>query len=543
MLNGNWNGLLTGTTALALVAGAGHAQENGADACAAVAEALNSDATTVTAVATAEVDPQSVEGDELAEGLGKFCRVSGTTSPVEGSEIGFEVWMPAKSWNGRLTMFGNGGYGSSMAFDEVSQAVADGYAATVTDTGHEGSDPNFAEGRPESIVDWAHRAVHETIGQAETAVGAYYGRDADYTYFDGCSTGGQQAFSEAQRYPEDFDGILAGSPGHNRTHLNAGFMWLYLSNHEKGVDTEQIVPNEKMPMVGAAVFEQCKAQRPDDASGLASDAWLNAPLSCEPDLTALACEGEDGDDCLTDPQIEALQSMYDGIHDSETGELIYFGWPVGSENAGTNEEKPGWSLYWSDFGDNERPARVNFWRIWGFDGDDWSWWNDDLAADIRRADDNIASTVNAMDADISAFREAGGKMIHYHGLGDPVVPALDSISYYRRVQDQLGDTSEFYRMFLVPGMEHCGGGAGANQMDLRSAIEAWVENDEAPEKVIAAHHAGNDPEADVEFTRPVCPYPQRAFYDGSGPEDEAASFTCRSTPEPEYEELGSAYLK
>lgn len=511
--------------------------------CAGLSQLLSNEQTQVQAVAVTDINPESVEGKTLATNLPEICRVTGTTSPVEGSQIGFEVWLPADGWNGRLRMFGNGGYSSSMAFDRVSQAVAQGYAATVTNTGHQGDDPDFALGRPESIDDWGHRAVHETIKQAKAAVAGYYGRPADYSYFDGCSTGGHQAFSEAQRYPEDFDGIIAGAPGHNRTHLNAGFLWLYLSNHEAGVDDRQIVPNGKLPMVADAVFRQCKSQRAEGASGLASDPFLNDPLSCKPDIDALVCANGDGDDCLTREEADALAAMYDGPRDPALGERIYFGWPVGSENAGSNPEKPGWSLYWSDFGSEERPARVSFWQIWAFDDPEWSWWDIDLSRDIGRADDRIAARVNAMDADLEPFRQSGGKMIHYHGLGDPVVPAAESISYWRRVQQTMGSTDDFYKLYLVPGMEHCRGGTGANSFELQSLLEAWVEDDIAPESIEAAHHAGNEPDAAVEFTRPLCAYPQQAFHDRSGPETEAASFTCRVADEPAFEDLGQAYLR
>lgn len=511
--------------------------------CAAVAKALTSDQTEAQAALVTDIDPTSVEGKTLASDLGAICRVSGTTSPVEGSRIGFEVWMPAEGWNGRLQMFGNGGYSSSMPFDRVSQATARGYAVAVTDTGHQGSDPDFARDRPEAIDDWAYRAVHETINQAKTAVGAYYGKSADYAYFDGCSTGGQQAFSQAQRYPGDFDGIIAGAPGHNRTRLNAGFLWLYLSNHEAGVDDRQIVPNEKLPMVAEAVFAQCKAQRAEDAAGLASDPFLNDPLSCTPDLQVLVCADGDGADCLTRPEADALQAMYDGPRDAATGERIYFGWPVGSENAGANPERPGWSNYWSDFASTERPARVSFWQIWAFDDENWSWWDVDLGPDMTRADDRLAERVNAMDPDLRPFRDAGGKMIHYHGLADPVVPAADSISYWRRVQQATGGSEDFHRLFLVPGMEHCGGGSGPNRLFLQSQLEAWVEQGVAPERIEAAHYEAGDAAGSVLFTRPLCPYPQQAFYDGTGPENDAASFECRAADEPQFEDLGHAWLR
>jgi len=193
-------------------------------------------------------------GSPALPDLPAFCRVHGTVTPVPGSRIGFDLWMPREGWSGKLLMLGNDGYSSAFAYADMATRLRAGYAVLGTDTGHTGDDPDFAAGRPEAIVDWGHRAVHESAVKAKVVVAAFYGVPASRAYFLGCSTGGQQAFMEAQRHPEDFDGILAGDPGHNRTHLNAGFLWQYLRNHAPRDDRAQVVPASKLPAITRAVL-------------------------------------------------------------------------------------------------------------------------------------------------------------------------------------------------------------------------------------------------------------------------------------------------
>jgi feruloyl esterase len=345
-------------------------------------------------------------------GLPAFCRVEGVIQPVPGSRIGFQLWLPQSGWNGRLLMVGNGGYSSAMAFPEMATRLRQGWATVATDTGHTGDDPDFAAGRPESIVDWGHRAVHETATRAKSVVERFYGSAARRSYFAGCSTGGHQAFAEAQRYPEDFDGILAGAPGHNRTHLNAAFLWQYLRNHETGNDAAQVIPASKLPMISRAVHAACRANNGTVSGGLPGDAFLNNPLDCQFDPAVLQCRGGDGEDCLTTPQVEALRAMYDGARNPRTGQRIAFGFPRGSENSGrVIPSLPGWSLYWADPRNPNQPARVNFWRIWAFGDPGWNWWSFDFDRDMARVDDRLAPVVNAMDPDLERFRARGGRLL------------------------------------------------------------------------------------------------------------------------------------
>ena len=458
-----------------------------------------------------------------------FCRVAGTSEPAAGSHIGFEIWLPKKDWNGRLKMFGNGGYSSVLPYAEMAAHLTQGYAVVGTDTGHAGEGPDFARNNSEAITDWGYRAVHTTIVNAKRIVAEFYGRAPRFSYFEGCSTGGHQALTEAQRFPEDFDGIVAGAPGNNRTHLTAAFLWQFVQNQVRAGTPRQIVPARKLPLLTKASYAACKKQNGADAGGLPSDPFLNDPVSCNFDPATLLCPGAETDECLTNEQVAVVKRMYDGAQNPRTGERIYFGWPAGSES--------GWSQYWADPQNAAAPARTDFWRYWVFKDPDWNWQRFDFDADMKRADDQLAGTVNAMNANLDRFRKRGGKLIQYHGMADPVTPYADSAIYQQRVvMEQLQSrgfssldeaaraTGEFYRLFLAPGMGHCGGGPGVAPTNLEQAIEGWVERNEPPASLLAVRNAGGV--AGKGFTRPLCSYPLIARHNGTGAPDDAASFSC-----------------
>jgi feruloyl esterase len=468
-------------------------------------------------------------GPEIAD-LPAFCRVHGVVSPVEGSNVGFEVWLPEAEWNGKIEMLGNGGYGSAMALPAMAEQLKRRYAVVSTDTGHKGDDPDFAAGHPQAIVDWAHRAVHVSIEAAKPLISAFYGQPARHAYFWGCSTGGQQALMEAQRYPKDFDGIIAGDPGNNRTHLNAGFLWQFIKNHRSD-DLSVIVPSEKLAAITDAVVQACHGKD----GGAPSDAFLTDPETCAFNPNDLLCKGGDAPDCLTQEQVNALASMYRGAHDPKTREQISYGWPKGSENSGrVVKTLPGWSLYWADPTRPDLPARLNFWKIWAFHDSDWDWRSFDFDVDMKTVDERLAPTINAVSPDLSAFRAAGGKLIQYHGLADPVVPSRESIDYYERVQaaedsgkpPRADASADFYRLFLAPGLYHCQGGPGPNVLDVQGALERWVEQGIAPDTIAATKYRDDKPSDGVEMSRALCPYPKRADYDGSGDPAKASSFSC-----------------
>ncbi|WP_308910491.1 tannase/feruloyl esterase family alpha/beta hydrolase [Pseudokordiimonas caeni] len=483
--------------------------------------------------------PSPVPG-MTAPALSPLCRIEGVASPVEGSRIGYEVWLPANGWNGRLQMIGNGGYSSSISYFLLQLYASRGYAVVATDTGHTGDDPDFAKGRYEAIVDWGHRAVHVSVGHAKTLVRAFYGRDADYSYFAGCSTGGHQALMEVQRYPDDFDGVLAGAPGHNRTHLNVGFLWQFVQNHRENPE-EPTIPASKLPAVAARALASCGTANGAEAGGLKGDQFLNDPLSCQFDPAEMQCEAEDGPDCLTAPQVAALRAMYDGARNPVTGERIYFGFLPGSEASGGPAALPGWSLYWADPTNPKAPARASFWQYWAFDNTDWRWTEFDFNKDVAKADAKLAPLINAMSPDLSAFRARGGKLIQYHGLADPVVPATDSVHYFTRVQQAMGgDAGDFHRLFLVPGMHHCYGGPGPFDLNAQAALEDWVERDRAPH-FLTGKNPGSV--AAKPYSRKICPFPEKTVFDGKGDPLSADSFMCRPSPVPKAPEIGQAYLR
>ena len=409
--------------------------------------------------------------------LPAFCRVTGVARPVAGSEIGFEVWLPAEGWSGRLRMSGNGGYSSALPYGGMAEALRAGAVAVGTDTGHQGDDPVFGRDRPEAIVDWAHRAVHVSVVQAKAVTQLFYGQAPRWSYFSGCSTGGHQALMEVQRYPDDFDGVVAGAPGNYRTRLNAAFLWQFVSNRD--AEGRQIVPASKLAILQAASVAACK-RRPEEGPEI----WVTEPATCAFDPLEIACEAEDRSDCLTPPQVEAVRRMYAGAHNPRTGERIAWGWPPGTE--------AGWGFYWADPADPSQPARANFWRYWVFGDPDWSWRSFDFDADWRRAEAGVAQVVDASDPDIGAFARRGGKLIQWHGGADPVVPLMDSIAYHRAVVEQLGpaEADKSYRLFLAPGVGHCGGGPGHAPTGLQDAIEAWVETGVAPRALEARSPTG-----------------------------------------------------
>ncbi len=465
------------------------------------------------------------KGADISD-LPAACRVQGIITAVPGSRVGFELWLPQDGWNGKIEMVGNGGYSSSISYKAMGPLLKRGYATVATDTGHTGDDPDFAIDHPEAITDWGHRAVHVTIVAAKSVTSAFYSQAPKHSYFAGCSTGGGQALMEAQRYPRDFDGIIAGDPGNNRTHLNAGFLWQFIKNHR--ADLSVIIPPAKLAAVTDAALKTCRGKD----GGLATDNFLTDPDACGFQPSQMLCKQGDAEDCLTREQVEALSAMYSGAR-AQSGEQVFYGWPKGSENSGkVVASLPGWSLYWADPAHPDRPARTNFWKIWAFPGSNWDWRNFDFGSGMKAADDKLAPVINAMSPDLSAFKAAGGKLIQYHGLADPVAPPRDSIDYYERVQTaasqdkRVDATADFYRLFLVPGLYHCEGGPGPNVLDVQAALERWVEQGTAPATIAATKFHNDKPADGIEMSRPLCPYPQVAHYKGEGDSNDAANFTC-----------------
>ena len=503
-----------------------------ADSCAAVGRAaLGLPHTTITiaeAVSPPFTPPETFSSRGFVVEDVSFCRVAGVASPEPGSEIRFEVWLPpADAWNRRFQGIGSGGSAGAIRYRQLAAAVAGGYAAVATDNGHtstSGFDGSWSIGHPERIIDFGYRAQHEATVAGKAVTRAYYGRDPDHHYFVGCSQGGHHALMEAQRYPEDYDGIVAGAPANYWIGIMTGELWSGLATT---LDPAQNLPREKLPVLGAAVMSAC-----DAIDGL-DDGLIDDPRACDFDPGVLECAGADGPDCLTSGQVAAARAIYAGPSRPSTGEQLFSGYALGSEYFEAPNGRGGWGAFWSGVTE-PGGSTADFMRYSVFEDPDYDLKQFDFDGDWDFAnhrpvgsDETLGSALNATDPDLSEFKANGGKLISYHGWADPLVTANLAVSYYETVvaqQGSLDETTEFYRLFMVPGMGHCRGGSGPDRFDAVSAIERWVERDVPPDQLIASKVV----DGEVTRSRPLCVYPEVARYTGQGSIDEAASFACVS---------------
>jgi hypothetical protein len=442
----------------------------------------------------------------------EHCIIIGKIFP----DIGFAVELPT-DWNGRFYMVGNGFFAGSIEYAAMEAGLSMGYATASTDTGHDsGGDPmgmldaSFAYNNRLGEIDYGFRAVHQTAATAKEIIEAYYGNLPSYSYFVGCSTGGRQGLMEAQRYPLDFDGIVVGAPVLDFTGTMIWVIWNALALLGEGN-----MPIENFGIVADAVYEKC-----DDADGLV-DGLINNPLDCTFDpATDLPA------DSFTPAQVAALEKIYGGVKNSE-GELLYPGTPVGAEVFAGGLS--GWAMWvMGTFGPSlQFMIGDSFLKYMAFEidpGPDYDWTTFDFDTDPPKMA-YMSSILDATDPDLSAFKARGGKIVHYHGWADMVLNPLMSVDYYEAVLDLMGseETMDFYRLYMVPGMFHCGGGTGCDSVDWFTALVSWVEDGIVPEGIIGSHVEGGE----VTRTRPLYPYPGVAVYTGSGSIDDAANFTCR----------------
>lgn len=438
--------------------------------------------------------------------LPAFCRVAATLKPTHDSDIKMEVWLPASGWNGNFQAVGNGGWAGSISYPEMALALKRGYVTTSTDTGHTGSSGRFVLGHPEKLIDFGYRAIHEMTVKAKAITEAFYGNAPRFSYWTGCSTGGRQGLKEAQRYANDYDGIIAGAPANPRSLLA---LWQVYVGHVALKDPASAIPLSKLPAIHAAVLEACDAR-----DGL-KDGLVDNPTSCNFNPKVLLCKDGDGTACLTAPQLEAATKLLSPLRNPRTGAQLTPGLEPGSEL--------GWSA--NITGVDPRSSAVEQFKYVVFQNPNWDWRTLDFDSDASKGEEMEKGIINAADPNIKAFL-AHGKLLEYQGWSDPNVPPLFSVDYYKNVLQTLGGeakTKDSYRLFMVPGMWHCGGGDGPNTFDMLSAMEQWVENKKAPEQVIASHST----DGKVDRTRPLCPYPQVAKYKGAGSVDDAANFSCR----------------
>jgi Tannase and feruloyl esterase len=462
-----------------------------------------------------------------------FCRVEGLIKTSESSQDHFEVWLPEKSaWNGKYQGVGNGGFAGSLILSPMTWALQAGYAVSATDTGHTGGTlyAAWALGHPRKIVDFGWRAIHETAQASKAIIADYYRKPPAHAYFSGCSDGGREALMEAQRFPKDYEGIVAGAPANSWTKLLT-----------TGVSVEQALDQPsawlspaKLAIISKAVFAQCPAE-----SGYVED-----PAQCRFDPASLVCKAGQTEGCLTEPEAAALKRIYSGLNDA-SGKTIFPGYSPGGE-AGP----AAWALWITgDEAHHTAGSLINgfatgYFAHMVFDKPDWRIDGQNVSDDLAAAEKKTGEALDSSDPDLSAFRAAGGKLIQYHGWNDAGIPPQSSVDYYEQSASKMGgldNIRSFYRLFMAPGMDHCGGGPGPSAIggvfglpsvsrdpghDVVAALAHWVEDGVAPNQIVAARYRDNDPAKGVDAQRPWCAYPATARYSGQGDRSAAASYAC-----------------
>jgi hypothetical protein len=475
------------------------------------------------------------------------CEVTGVARPTSDSEIDITLWLPPKeTWNGKYMQEGNGGWAGSIQPIVLFDPLMRGYAVAATDDGHRTQgmmpDASWAIGHPEKLIDFGYRALHETANFSKAVLDAYYGKPSSRAYFSGCSDGGREALMEAERYPEDFDGIIAGAPANQWTHHFTGFLWNELALNASPPGK---LSAEKLPAIERAALAAC-----DELDGV-KDGLISDPRQCHFDPAVLLCKGGENNDCLTQPQIDTLKKIYEGPKNPRTGVQIYPGYEPGTE-----AEPGAWSLWILGLSAHSLFANSFFGQA-VHEQTNWDWHTADLDRELRLADEKTASILNSYNPDLRSFRDHGGKLIQYHGWGDAAIAPRDSIAFYEKVEGFLkqypdprtkdsSDIQEFYRLFMVPGMQHCTSGPGPTSFgnggllpgkdfpadadhDILMALDRWVTQGVAPDKLIGTGKIGADAKAGkegVKVTRPLCAYPAVARYKGQGDTNAAENFEC-----------------
>jgi feruloyl esterase len=507
-----------------------------ADACASLRD-LKIEGATITAAESVSAGSFTAADSKSYANLPNFCRVTATISPAHDSAIRIEMWLPQEGWKGVFEGTGNGGFGSRFIYPALAAGLRRGYAVINTEQGTTGASALNGDvliGHPVKWRDWGFRATHLMTVAGKEIAQAFYGKDSSHAYFLGCSTGGQQALIEAQLYPTDYDGIVAGAPVVNRTHVHAAFVWDFQAAQRT---PGSVLGHDKLMLLKKAVVAACNP----GAGGAASDTFVADPLHCAFDPTSLVCKSGDAPDCLTPEQVETVARFYAGPTNPRTGEQIYPGWARGSEGPAF-----GWAL---EEGDPplslKEPALDSIFK-WVF-GPTWDWRSFDFDHDMAEVDAVLGPDVNgATVANIDTFEAHGGKLLMYHGRADSIVNPFATIAFYETLakaaggQDQLQSSA---RLFLLPGVEHCGIGGGEGpdavgsehglpapsvdaEHDVLAALAQWVEGGSAPEKLVATKYQGDDPTKPIVMQRPACLYPKKARYAGSGDTNAAASFVC-----------------
>jgi feruloyl esterase len=437
--------------------------------------------------------------------LPAFCRIAATLSPSSDSDVRIEVWMPISGWNGKLQSVGNGGWAGVISYGALAGALAAGFATASTDTGHTGNGGAFALGHPEKMTDFAYRAVHAMTMAARVIIAAFYGHGPDVSYWNGCSTGGRQGLTEAQRYPSDYNAIIAGAPANNRIHL---YVWSVSIAQAVAENKASYIPPSKYAAIHSAVLNAC-----DGLDGL-KDGLISDPRRCHFDPNILLCKNGDEPSCLTAPQVGTARRLYSAVRNPRTGQEIYPGLEPGSEL--------GWAVH---AGPQPLAFAIDGFKYVTFSDPNWDFRTLNLTSDVAFADKMDNGSTSAMDPDLKEFFGRGGKLLLYHGWSDPNISPLNTINYYESVLKTIGPAATgSIRLFMFAGMGHCGGGEGPNTFDSMGTLADWFEKAAAPNQILASHRVNGV----VDRTRPICAYPQVSVYKGAGSIDDAANFVCKA---------------
>jgi feruloyl esterase len=465
--------------------------------------------------------------------LPAFCRVIAVARPSADSDIKIEVWLPLARWNGKFMGTGNGGFAGSISYTGMAVAVLSGFSTGGTDTGHTGgaTDSDWALNHPEKVIDFGYRAVHDMTGLSKTLVQAFYSSAPQQAYFSSCSDGGREALMEAQRYPLDYDGILAGAPAYNWTSLVSRGAQM---TAELLSDPAKYIPASKVPALNRAVLKACHKREPAD--------FLADPRTCHFSPDSMICKGAETDTCLTPAQAASVKAIYSDSH-LKDGTLLYHGLLPGGE-LGDNGW-PGWITGDKPGSSAGTAYSQGYFRNLVYSDPGWQLQSFQLDRDLKAAEDKTGAALNAVNPDLSAFKARGGKLVLYHGWNDPAISPLATIDYLDNVEKTMGSaaTGEFVRLFLVPGMQHCGGGPGPADFgqfspsfkpalddaahNITTALEDWVEKGTAPEQIVARGNTDSTGKGGgVPFAQPICAWPRAAVYKGSGDRKVAANYSC-----------------
>lgn len=434
--------------------------------------------------------------------LPAHCKVAAVLSPSDDSAISMELWLPEK-WNGKFLALGNGGWAGSISFSAMAIGLQAGYAVASNDTGHTGSSASFAVGHPEKVVDFAWRAMHEMVVNSKTLIENYYQRPPQFSYYQGCSTGGRQGMMSAQRFPEDFDAIIAGAPVYNQLALNA----VQFHNMKSLIENRSLALSpEKVQLLHNALMTSCEAN-----DGVA-DGFLNNPLACSFEPEVLRCESAQTSVCLTAEELSSVDRVFNGTYGSN-GTLLYPG------------HAPGFELGWRIPAENATPSplQTEATQYVAYEDPNWDWREFELERDLALVR-NKAGFIEALDADLSEFKARGGKILFYHGWNDPGPSPINTINYYNDVLTTVdGNNDDWLRLFMMPGMGHCRGGVGPDQADFLGTMEAWFEKGITPQSITSSRIR----EGRVDMTRPLCAYPSIATWDKQGNPNDVASYDCQ----------------